>query len=371
MSRSCILLCSGCGTRCGLGFNKVLYEINNIPLFMYSLKTLYEASFDEIIIVVNSVDLSKVFNYLDGTIYQDVILVEGGDTRMDSVKKGLAKVSSDYVFIHDSARPYLSINDLNNLISISSSYLVGTMYSKCYDTVRMNKDILTTLDRDKLLNISTPQFFHKSLYDKILQNTLNITDEISLFEDLEVGLLEVSFNQKVTTKEDLEYAKYYLSSKFDIVIGHSLDYHPYSNEGSLILSGVTFNDFPRLLGHSDADVVYHSVCEAIMGATSLGDLGTLYPDTSDEFKGISSSYFIKDVMNRISNTYKVINIDVMVYCLTPKLTSYKGIMAKNIMDLTNALNVTVKACTLNKEGLIALNKGIGAEAVVLLKKNIK
>ena len=78
------------------------------------------------------------------------------------------------------------------------------------------------------------------------------------------------------------------------------DYHPFDDYGKLILGGVTFDQYPILKGHSDADVVYHAVTESLLGAAGLGDLGTLFPDTDPSYKGYDSSLFLKEVVSLLN-----------------------------------------------------------------------
>lgn len=375
MKNSFILLMAGSGTRTGLKENKTLHLVNAHPVFYYSLKKAIEVGFDEYILVHSQkieeknkiLNILKTYNLLD-----TVKLVEGGSTRGESVKNAIKNTSSDVAFIHDAARPLVTKVDLINLINASSEYRCGTLYHNVADTLKQIDNEVTTIDRNKIYAVSTPQFFHKSIYQDILNNNIEVTDEIAIFEKhLKVAFIKEEFiNLKITTIDDLNLVKTIMENKSEKFIGHSLDYHPFSESGSLILGGVIFNDYPQLHGHSDADVVYHVVTEAIMGASGLGDLGTLFPDTDPLYKGISSSLLLKEVMKIIkSKDIHVHNIDLTVYLLKPNLKDYKKQMEENIMNLTNCKNVNVKAATLNKKGLIALNEGIGAECVVYLKKN--
>lgn len=369
MKSSAILLMAGSGTRTHLTYNKTLYEINNVPLFMYSLNKLTKVGFDEYIIVVSNSDYEYVCNYLASTPYH-VKIVLGGLTRSESVKNAIKEVSTDVALIHDAARPLISIEDIETLKSNFDRYMLGTMYHHVTDTVRTVDDKVSLIDRDTLYAVTTPQFFSEKLFSTILNNTNNITDEISLFENqYDIAFIEeTSNNIKFTTTNDIDFIKYQLSNKFNYHVGLSLDYHPFSNQGNLILGGITFDDYPILIGHSDADVVYHVVAESLMGASNLGDLGTLFPDTDVKYKGIDSSILLREVVSKLNNEGIMIeNIDVMVYLIKPSLKNVKKQMAENIKKLTNATNVCVKAATLNKRGLISLEEGIGAEAISLIK----
>lgn len=369
MKSSLILLMAGSGTRSGLEINKVLYQINKTPLFMYSLDKFNQVGFNEYILVVSRNDYDIVSEYICNTSYQ-VKLVIGGSTRCESVRNALKLVTSDVAVIHDAARPLINITDIKNIKEASIKYKLGTMYHPVADTIRKVTENVESVNRDNLYSITTPQFFHKSLFKDIIDNKKLITDEITLFENIhEICFIkETSNNLKLTTKEDIDYIEYELSSKHNYSMGHSLDYHPFDDHGKLILGGIIFDDYPILKGHSDADVVYHAVTESLLGAASLGDLGTLFPDTDPLYKGYDSSLFLKEVVKILNKKHiKIQSIDVMVYLIKPSLKEFKSKMAKNIKDITNASIVCVKAATLNKKGLISLEEGIGAEAISLIK----
>lgn len=364
---------AGCGKRSGLDINKTLYKINNIPLFMYTLNKIVDLDFDEIIVVCSKSDKEEVDEILPSypLSYKTKVIL-GGQERYISVKNAIKEVHGDIVFIHDAARPLTSIADIKKLLDSSVNYLCGSLVNKEINTIRCVKDGSTSLiDRSNIYQMSTPQFFNKKLFSYILNNDSLITDELVLFENkYDIAFVECDDpNNKLTTKQDIDYITYMLSCKYNYFIGHSLDYHPFSKSGTLVLGGVKFASYPILEGHSDADVVYHAVTEAIMGATGLGDLGTLFPDTDPLYKDIDSSILLDEVISRTTNLgYEIQNIDVMVYLLEPKLKDYKLAMASNIKEHTKAFNVSVKAATLNKKGLISLNEGIASEAIVLVKK---
>ena len=245
-----------------------------------------------------------------------------------------------------------------------------------YDTVKQTTSKVKTLDRNELKAVSTPQFFTQPLYETILKasdNCKNITDELQLFEtNFDIAFVEESRkNLKVTTLEDLEYVNYILTKNNIYKIGHSFDFHPFAKDRLLYLGGISFDVGFGLMGHSDADVVYHVVAESMMGALEMGDLGTLFPDTDRQYLNKDSCYFVKEVVKKLNQENFVIeNIDIMIYLEKPNLKEYKSIMAKNIKKLTNCNYINVKATTLEKKGLIGTGEGIASEAVVLIKKVI-
>ncbi len=376
MKINAILLMAGMSSRFNDSTNKVIYEINEKPLFIYSLDVLYNhKNIEHIYITVNKNNKDEITNIIENNYNMSKItIIEGGATRSHSVRNAIACIDADYVLIHDSARPLIQHIDIDNLISQMPNYKCGTLAHKVYDTIKEVDSGVKTVDRNKLYAVSTPQFFHKSLYQQILNPELDealITDEISLFEKKEpvAFVLESRNNLKVTTVDDLDYVRYILEGKKEYKVGHSFDLHTLEEGRKLILGGVTFDTSYGLKGHSDADVVYHVVAESLMGALGIGDLGTLFPDTDPKFKGQDSKYFVEEVMKRlVEQQYLVENIDVIIYLEKPNLKNYKKQMAQNIKALTACSYVNVKATTLEKQGIIGKGYGIASEAVCLIRK---
>lgn len=157
-----------------------------------------------------------------------------------------------------------------------------------------------------------------------------------------------------------------------IRIGHSTDIHRLEEGYRLIIGGVRIPHYKGSVGHSDGDCLLHTVCESLIGALALGDLGKLFPDTSDEFKGIDSSLLVKMVMKEVKKRgYRVINIDSTIYLETPKLVSYKQEMRENIANLLeiDVDFVSVKATTGERVGIIGREEAIMTESVILVERD--
>jgi 2-C-methyl-D-erythritol 2,4-cyclodiphosphate synthase len=152
-------------------------------------------------------------------------------------------------------------------------------------------------------------------------------------------------------------------------IGSSTDIHRLEPGNKLIIGGVTIPFYLGSVGHSDGDCLLHTVCESLIGALSLGDLGKLFPDTSEEFKGIDSSLLVLQVMKRVKNMgYRVVNIDSTVFLEQPKLSSHIMQMRANIARLLeiDIDCVSVKATTSEKVGIVGRQEAIMTQSVVLL-----
>ncbi|MDD7355367.1 MAG: 2-C-methyl-D-erythritol 2,4-cyclodiphosphate synthase [Oscillospiraceae bacterium] len=149
-------------------------------------------------------------------------------------------------------------------------------------------------------------------------------------------------------------------------IGHGYDVHRFAENRKLILGGVKIDYEYGLLGHSDADVLIHAVCDALLGASALGDIGKHFPDTDERYKGIDSTLLLSHVVELISSLgYKVGNIDCTVIAQKPKIGKYVPEIAANISRLckTEISNVNVKATTEEGLGFTGRLEGISAHAV--------
>lgn len=158
--------------------------------------------------------------------------------------------------------------------------------------------------------------------------------------------------------------------KPEIKIGSGYDVHRLVPGRKLVIGGVEI-DFNRgLAGHSDADVLIHAVCDAILGAAGLGDIGDHFPDTDPEYKGISSMILLEKCGVLLGEQgYDVSNMDCIVFAQVPKISPYKKKMEENIagsLDM-DATFVNVKATTTEKLGFIGKEQGIAAQCTLLVK----
>jgi 2-C-methyl-D-erythritol 2,4-cyclodiphosphate synthase len=154
-------------------------------------------------------------------------------------------------------------------------------------------------------------------------------------------------------------------------IGHGYDVHRLVSGRELILGGVKIDHPLGLLGHSDADVLLHAICDAILGALGLGDIGKHFPDSSAEFAGIDSRKLIRAVIAQAQAAgYRVGNLDSTIICQQPKLAAHIPQMVERIAAdcQVDGSRINVKATTTEKLGFAGRSEGIAAEAVVLLEK---
>jgi len=158
-------------------------------------------------------------------------------------------------------------------------------------------------------------------------------------------------------------------------IGHGFDVHKFGGQGPVTIGGVNIPYHQGLIAHSDGDVALHALCDAILGALALGDIGHHFPDNDDKYAGIDSRELLKEVMKQaFDRNYQVGNVDLTIAAETPKMANHIQAMRAEIAICleTSIDNINVKATTTEKLGFVGRSEGIATHAVVLLlKKSIK
>ena len=157
----------------------------------------------------------------------------------------------------------------------------------------------------------------------------------------------------------------------DLRIGHGFDVHGFADNRKLIVGGVEIAHDRGLLGHSDADVLLHAICDALLGAVGLGDIGRHFPDTDPAYAGIDSRSLLRNVAQQLAVLgWQVGNVDATIIAQEPKMAPHIAAMSAHIaadlgMELTR---VNVKATTTERLGFTGRGEGIAAEAVCLIVK---
>lgn len=154
-------------------------------------------------------------------------------------------------------------------------------------------------------------------------------------------------------------------------IGHGYDVHKFGGDGPIIIAGVKIPYEQGLIAHSDGDVVLHALCDAMLGALALGDIGKHFPDTDPNFSGADSRELLRHVYQLVEQKhYQLGNLDLTIVAQAPKMAPHIELMRENIAKDLNAEigQVNVKATTTEKLGFAGRKEGIAAYAVVLLEK---
>ena len=154
-----------------------------------------------------------------------------------------------------------------------------------------------------------------------------------------------------------------------IRIGHGYDVHKFGSTGPIVIAGVKIDYVMGLIAHSDGDVVLHALCDALLGALALGDIGKHFPDTDPTYAGVDSRELLRHVYKLITDKqYQLGNLDLTIVAQAPKMAPHIQLMRENIAkDLSVDISqVNVKATTTEKLGFVGRKEGIAAYAVVLL-----
>ncbi|NDV91464.1 2-C-methyl-D-erythritol 2,4-cyclodiphosphate synthase [Alteromonas sp. 345S023] len=154
-------------------------------------------------------------------------------------------------------------------------------------------------------------------------------------------------------------------------IGHGFDVHKFGGAGPVTIGGVSIDHEQGLIAHSDGDVLLHALCDALLGAAALGDIGKHFPDTDAAYAGADSRELLRHVLNVVKNKgFKLVNADTTIVAQAPKMAPHIHAMRENIASDCNCAldDINVKATTTEKLGYTGRKEGIAAHAVVLLEK---
>jgi 2-C-methyl-D-erythritol 4-phosphate cytidylyltransferase/2-C-methyl-D-erythritol 2,4-cyclodiphosphate synthase len=376
---SAIIAAGGRGARFGGAQPKQFQTLAGVSILERTVETFLQGyAFDEVIVALPSELAASPPSYLD-----DVIVVEGGERRQDSVANGFAAVapSSQVIVIHDAARPLVSPALIERTVTAAFEYGAAIAALQARDTVKRgdaSRIIRGTLPREEIFLAQTPQAFRVGVLRDALalaSTAADATDEAMLAEQAghHVHLVEGDpRNLKITTPEDLDMAERLLGRRKGAAtnrIGNGYDLHRLVAGRPLILGGVTIPFDKGLDGHSDADAVCHAVTDAILGAASAGDIGRHFPDTDPAWKGANSIELLKRAVAMVNAAgYVVANVDVVVIAQRPKLSPHVDAMRVNVARALgiDTRQVSVKGKT--NEGVDSTGTGdaIAVHAVALI-----
>jgi 2-C-methyl-D-erythritol 4-phosphate cytidylyltransferase/2-C-methyl-D-erythritol 2,4-cyclodiphosphate synthase len=356
-----IILASGQSKRFNSKKPKQFTLYKNKALFEHSLeKALISKLFKKIILVIN--DKKQIKNKYPN----NVLIIKGGKERSDSSLIGLKylkKFKPINVLIHDAARPNFSLKLLRNLVKSLNKNIATIPVVKSKDSIKYKvKNRLFNLKRENSYLTQTPQAFKfKKLYELSINKKNKIQDEATLFIE---NNLKVKFingennNNKITYKEDVNETKKYFGIGFDI--------HRLIKGKKLFLGGLKIPFHSGLKGHSDGDVVLHSIIDSLLGAMRKKDIGTFFPDNKKIFKNIRSPKMLKPIIQILSkNNFYINNLDINLICEKPKVSLYRNEIIKSLSGLLNLDRglINLKGKTVEKLGLIGKEKAIACEAI--------
>ena len=366
MNNYFIILASGQSKRFNSIKPKQYIIYKNKPLFEHSIdKALASNLFKKIILVVNKK------NQINKKFPKNVVIINGGKERSDSSLIGLKyiqKFKPSNVLIHDAARPNFSLKLLKNLVKSLKKNKAAIPTINTKDSIKYKvKKQLFNLNRHQSFSTQTPQAFRfNDLYNLSINQKKIIQDEATLFIENNCKIKFIkgeNSNIKITYQEDIKTNKTFFGIGFDI--------HRLIKRKKLYLGGLKIPYHSGLKGHSDGDVIIHSVIDALLGAMRKKDIGTLFPDNKKKLKNIRSPKMLKPVIEMMNkNDLYINNLDINLICEQPKVSKYRDKIIKSLSRLLN-INyslINLKGKTVEKLGLIGKEKAIACEAIVSIIK---
>ncbi len=381
---SVIIAAAGQGRRIGGPVPKQFMMIGGEPILIKTLKVFSSMpEVDHIFIVTNEeytehcADLIREYE-----ISKVEKIVRGGSERQDSVFNALKALKAmcpqtEYVLVHDGARPFVTRRTVTGVIgkTVQSGAAAACVPMKdslrhigsCGLCTKKNMDAIGTsrsVDRSEYFAVQTPQGFRleyiMDAYEKAFAEGFYGTDDAVLAErtGYPVAIAEGDYgNIKITTREDLPM-EYRAGTGFDV--------HAFAEGRELVLGGVKIPYEKGLAGHSDADVLTHALMDALLGAAALGDIGKHFPDTDEQYRGISSMVLLQKVGELLEkNSYSIVNADVTVMAQAPRISTYTEAMRENIAAVLklDKSRINIKGTTTERLGFVGRKEGIAAEAV--------
>lgn len=379
-----IIPAAGSGSRMQLDRPKQFLDLAGVPILIHTVRAFaLHPDIHRIVVVVPPSWLAETRQLCirHGIDSARLTITAGGRRRQDSVLAGLHQLdkSSEIVLVHDGARPLVSRSLIDRCLQAARQHGAAIAAIPVKDTLKMagaDQMVAATIDRRQLWQAQTPQAARRTLLLQAFAELgdADVTDESSLLEQagIPVALVEgAETNFKITRPEDLFLAEKLMtrSSPPAFRIGHGFDAHRLVADRPLILGGISLPYHLGLAGHSDADVLTHALCDALLGAVGAGDIGRHFPDTAAAYAGIYSIRLLEQVVALVADKgYLIGNIDVTLVCQAPKiaphLAAMTAILATACRISPEAINI--KATTTEKMGYTGRGEGISCHAVALL-----
>jgi len=384
-----VVVAAGLGRRIG-GGDKLGLLVAGRPVLAWTLAGLAAAPIVRRIVVVTAAERLAEVAAAPWLPSRVSAVVEGGARRQDSVAAGVVALGEgspdDVILVHDGARPLVSPELVERVAAAAAEHGSAIPVVPVAETLKRVVDgqITATVDRTLLAAAQTPQGIRRDVLARAWAErppggVAAWTDEAALLEACRIPVHAVpgeSANLKVTLPDDLARVEAALIARGDAAaaplvprVGFGDDGHPFGPGMPLALGGLLIEGAPRLHGHSDGDVALHAVCEALLGAAGLGDLGRLFPAGPSTPAGIASTEMLAACLARVAAAgYAPVSIDVTLVGARPRLAGHLDAMAATIAAWVGlgADRVNVKASSGNLAGFEGAGRGISARAVAVV-----
>lgn len=311
--------------------------------------------------------------------------VHGGATRQASVLAGLEALTAhapDIVLIHDAARPFVSaalIARATQAAQESGAAIPGLPVTDTIKSVDQHGLVGETLPRANLRAVQTPQAFAfapllEAHRRAAREGRSDFTDDAAIAEwaGMQVAVFPgESGNIKITTPEDFMRAEANnLSALGDVRTGTGIDVHAFSVGNHVVIGGISIPHTESLRGHSDADVGLHALTDALLGALADGDIGSHFPPSDEQWRGVSSDRFLKFAVERVAERGgRIAHLDLTIVCEAPKIGPHRDAMREAIARIADIDigRVAVKATTSERLGFTGRGEGIAAHATATIR----
>ncbi|MEW6263448.1 MAG: 2-C-methyl-D-erythritol 4-phosphate cytidylyltransferase [Thermodesulfobacteriota bacterium] len=382
-----IIPAGGASQRFGPGQPKQFVDLVGWPVLAHTLSRFEQAaSVDQVIVVVPYEQVTKVRkNVVDALGFAKARrIVAGGETRQESVYQGFLTLEDEIalVVIHDGVRPLVQVPLIEAVVETAREHGAAIAAVPVRDTLKQveNGVIQNTLDRRRVWQAQTPQAFDRHWLARALAEARRDgfvgTDEAVLIERLGWPVHVVpgsTENVKITMPEDLVLAETLIKcgQEKGMRIGLGFDVHPLIEGRRLMLGGLEVPFERGLAGHSDADVIVHALCDALLGAAGLGDIGRHFPDSDPAWSGASGTTLLGLTAEKIKAAgYDLESADLTLLAERPKIKAHSARMAKIMAEALNVSpsRLNVKATTMEGLGAVGREEGLAAAAVVLLRR---
>ncbi|NOQ31644.1 MAG: bifunctional 2-C-methyl-D-erythritol 4-phosphate cytidylyltransferase/2-C-methyl-D-erythritol 2,4-cyclodiphosphate synthase [Helicobacteraceae bacterium] len=351
-----ILLAAGSSTRFENSVKKQWLRIAEEPLWSFVTDNFDKTQlFENIIITAHPDEVTFMHNYTSAKV------IEGGQTRQQSLKNALSYVKTKHVLISDIARCCIDIELINSLIQNRDKAECIVPFLKANDTIVYEDE---TIDRSNIKRIQTPQLSLTSALIKSLHTKEEFTDESS-------AIVAAGFKRyfiqgcedahKITYIQDLKHIKCLRAPSNTTLVGNGFDVHEFEDNKEMFLGGVKIESDFGFKAHSDGDVAIHSLIDALLGAAGMGDIGMLFPDNDNRYKGIDSKELLALTVLKLHQFGFIINnADITIVAETPRLANYKDEIRKVLSKILKIkpIKLNIKATTTEKLGFVGRKEGV-------------
>ncbi len=372
-----VVVAAGSSRRMG-GLDKLQVDIHGRPLLAWAVGAMRAAVSVSDVLVVTAADRVDALAAEPWLRALDARVVAGGDRRQDSVAAGVRAAAAPVVLIHDGARPLVTPSLVDTVAAAARDRGAAIPVLAMADSLkRVEGDrIVGVAPRDGIGRAQTPQGARRELLlaalDAFADGPETFGDEAELLARAGTAVAVVpgeAANLKVTLAEDIGLVRALLGGRSPAPrYATGSDSHPFGPEDGLRLGGIELPDAPRLYGHSDGDAALHAICDALLAAAGMGDLGRAFPAGDPATRGIDSRELLASIVERlVRDGYAPASVDLTITAARPRLGG-AGLdrMRAAIADLTGLpeASVSVKAATGNLDGADGAGRTISATALV-------